>query len=449
MALINTLVSYDSITKPFPDLNTLLGNTSEAAAKVIPDPARANARMAQVKTGLAAMQQSQGKFPKVMHTPRDSTAALLQSHVAQNAVRQNKVESFVLKGLEHVLEAFDVKFSSQDWFGWMLSFFTWIEGIDPAAFLAAPGEPAAIPNDFSMAVIGDWGTGLYGAPYCASSIRNDPDGYNLLLHLGDIYYSGLPDEVTDRFVDLWPFESTAISRSLNGNHEMYTGGHAYFEDLLPKLNQSSSYFAFQNDFWTLAALDTAYTQPLGGQEGNLNQQQADWLNKIVAGGRLAEQDRGGRRRPQARALQPPPALLPARREPGTHAGQMAPAAPRCPEDFRLVLGPRASLGVVRPAPRLRPSRPLRRPRRISRSARRSQRRHPLRRSRIPMEKTRRRPEQSRRAGPRHAQPLHPRIRAAVHASWLHAPGFQRRPAQRIRPCPRRRHHLLARSRVSA
>lgn len=283
MALINTLVSYDSITKPFPDVNTLLGTTRQAAGKVIADPARADARVAQVKTGLAAMQQAQGKFPKVMHTPRDSTAALLQSHVAQNAVRENKVESFIMKGLEHILQAFDVKFSSQDWLGWMLSFFTWIEDIDPATFLIAPDEPAAIPNDFSMAVIGDWGTGLYGAPFCAQSIKNDPDGYSLLLHLGDIYYSGLPDEVTDRFIDLWPFESTAISRSLNGNHEMYTGGHAYFEELLPKLGQTSSYFAFQNDFWTLVALDTAYTQPFGGQEGNLNQQQVDWLNKIVAG----------------------------------------------------------------------------------------------------------------------------------------------------------------------
>ena len=281
MALINTIVSYDSITKPFPDVNTLLAKTSQAANKVIPDPNRANARVGQVKTGLAAMQDAQGKFPKVMHTPRDTTAALLQSHVARNAVEQNKVESFILKGLERVLEAFAVKFSSQDWLGWMLSFFTWIEGIDPAAFPAADA-PTPIPNDFSMAVIGDWGTGMYGAPFCASSIRSDPDGYNLLLHLGDIYYSGLDDEVSDRFLDLWPFESTAISRSLNGNHEMYTGGHAYFEDLLPKLDQSSSYFAFQNDFWTLVGLDTAYTQPFGGQEGNLNQQQVDWLNKIVA-----------------------------------------------------------------------------------------------------------------------------------------------------------------------
>ena len=282
MPLANTLVSYDRLVKPFADVNALLGKTRQAAGKVIADPARADARVAQVKTGLAALQQAQGRFPRVMHTPRDTTAALLQAHVAVNAVRENKVESFLLRGLESILEAFDVKFSADDWLGWMLSFFTWVEALDPAKFLSAPADPAPIPNDYSVAVIGDWGTGLYGAPHCAQSIKNDPDGYSLLLHLGDIYYSGLPDEVTDRFLGLWPFSSTAVSRSLNGNHEMYTGGHAYFEELLPKLGQTSSYFAFQNDFWTLAALDTAYTQPFGGQEGNLNHEQVDWLTRLVA-----------------------------------------------------------------------------------------------------------------------------------------------------------------------
>jgi len=282
VALNNTLVSYRNVTKPFPDVQTLLGKTREAAGKVIPNASQADARVSQVAVGLAAMQREQGKFPRVMHTPRDPTASLLQSHIAANAVRENKVESFVMKGIAHVLEAFDVKFSSSDWLGWMLSFFTWIEDIDPAVFLTAPEEPAAIPNNFNMAVIGDWGTGLYGAPFCSQSIQNDPDGYDLLLHLGDIYYSGLPDEVTDRFLDLWPKVPKAINRSLNGNHEMYTGGHAYFEELLPKFGQTSSYFAFQNDFWILAALDSAYSQPFGGQEGNLNQQQVDWLNRIVA-----------------------------------------------------------------------------------------------------------------------------------------------------------------------
>jgi 3',5'-cyclic AMP phosphodiesterase CpdA len=56
----------------------------------------------------------------------------------------------------------------------------------------------------------------------------------------------------------------------------------YFEYLLPQLNQASSYFAFQNDYWTLIALGSAYNQDIGGQEGNLDQQQIDWVNAIVA-----------------------------------------------------------------------------------------------------------------------------------------------------------------------
>jgi hypothetical protein len=282
MSIGKTLVSYRNITKPFPDTQKQLAQARVAAGKVIADPAKADARVAQLATGFNGLREAQGQFPRVMHTPRDASAALLQTHLARKANQENKLESFILKGIETVLEAFDVQFSSSDWLGWMASFFTWIEDIVPAKFPAAPAAPAAVANDFSMAVIGDWGTGLYGAPYCAQSIQADPDGYNLLLHLGDVYYSGLDDEIKERFLPFWPKVPGAMSRTLNGNHEMYTGGHGYFELLLPELQQTSSYFAFQNDHWVLVCLDTAYTQPFGGQEGDLNQQQVDWLRKIAA-----------------------------------------------------------------------------------------------------------------------------------------------------------------------
>jgi len=277
-----TLVSYKSLTQPFKDTQTLLAKTQDAARKVIADPKRADSRVGEVANGLPELQIAQGNHPQVMHTPRNTTAALLQSHVALQAVRENKIEPFILRGVHSILEAFEVKFSSSDWLGWMASFFTWIENIDPAACPAAPAEAASIPNRFRVAILGDWGTGLYGAPICAASIKADPDGYDLLLHLGDVYYSGLDDEIEDRFFKFWPTVPGAISRSLNGNHEMYTGGHGYFGTLLPKLNQTSSYFALQNDFWTLVALDTGYNQPFGGQEGDLFQAQVDWLGKIIA-----------------------------------------------------------------------------------------------------------------------------------------------------------------------
>lgn len=278
-----TIVSYDNIIRPFPDIQTLLGTAREAAGKVIADPARADTRVVQLSAALNDLQASQ-KNSRVMNTPRNPMAAQLQTHLAQKAQQENKLESFILRSVDFVLESFEIRFGKADWLGYMLTFFTWIEDLVPATCPKPASSAAApIPNKYRIAVIGDWGTGMYGAPVCAASIRDDSDGYDLVLHLGDVYYSGLPDEVEDRFEKFWPQPAGAIGRSLNGNHEMYTGGHGYFETLLPYLNQGSSYFAFQNDFWTLVMLDTSYNQPFGGQEGDLFPAQMDWLDGIIQG----------------------------------------------------------------------------------------------------------------------------------------------------------------------
>ncbi len=281
MPLLNTLVSYRSLTQPFPDTQTLLSQTRAAAGQVIADSAAADARVSQLAAGLAMLRTEQGAFHQVMHTPRNAAMSLLQTHIAQNAVTENKLESFLLRGLEFVFEGFEVRFSSADWFRWMLSFFTWIEAIDKEPLPSAPAEAAPIDDNFTVALFGDWGTGLYGAPVCAQSIQNEGD-YDLLLHLGDVYYSGRDEEVSARFQKFWPNLPDALGRSLNGNHEMYTGGHGYFRELLPGLNQTSSYFAFQNANWTLVALDTAYDQPFDGQTGRVLQPQIDWLRNILA-----------------------------------------------------------------------------------------------------------------------------------------------------------------------
>jgi 3',5'-cyclic AMP phosphodiesterase CpdA len=128
---------------------------------------------------------------------------------------------------------------------------------------------------------GRHGTGLYGAPACQQSIQNGADRYSLLLHLGDVYYySATPDEVEQRFFRFWP-NKAPINRTMNGNHEMVTGGHSYFETMLPRIDQKASYFAMQNDNWLLVVLDTEYFESFGGQEGNLDNAQIAWLRPIV------------------------------------------------------------------------------------------------------------------------------------------------------------------------
>jgi hypothetical protein len=126
-------------------------------------------------------------------------------------------------------------------------------------------------------MMGDWGTGLYGAPVCADTIGKDPKGCGLLLHLGDVYYSGTEKEVAERFLALWPQVPGATSRALNSNHEMYTGGHAYFNQTLHQFGQASSCFAWRNDHWLLVGLDSAYL------DHDLGMGQAEWLEGLVAG----------------------------------------------------------------------------------------------------------------------------------------------------------------------
>lgn len=212
--------------------------------------------------------EAEQKHTGVFTAPDDRFTSLLQSQLAENALLAGNVEPGAV-GLE-------AKFDERDILGWARSLLTWVKGWDPHDWQMAPPTPDSLPNNVRVAILGDWGTGLYGAPICAQSIEKDAKDYGLLLHLGDVYYSGGDKEVKDRFLDLWPRKPNAINRACNSNHEMYTGGYAYFDQTLAKFNQSASYFALQNDHWLLVGLDSAY------KEWELVNEQAGWLNTLIA-----------------------------------------------------------------------------------------------------------------------------------------------------------------------
>lgn len=207
--------------------------------------------------------------PGVLVSPDDRFTSLLQSHVANESLKAGKVDPAKAGGLE-------AKFDEQDILGWAKSLFTWVQKLKPHKWVEAPATPDPIPNSLRVAILGDWGTGLYGAPVCAKSIQNDPKDYGLLLHLGDVYYSGTDGEIADRFLQYWPNKPKAISRACNSNHEMYTGGRAYFRRTLKQFGQPASYFALQNDNWLLVGLDSAYV------EGELAGDQVAWLKNLLA-----------------------------------------------------------------------------------------------------------------------------------------------------------------------
>jgi hypothetical protein len=47
--------------------------------------------------------------------------------------------------------------------------------------------------------------------------------------LATVYYSGTTSEIDDRFIAFWPNVTGAENRACNSNHEMYSGGHGYFD----------------------------------------------------------------------------------------------------------------------------------------------------------------------------------------------------------------------------
>lgn len=128
-----------------------------------------------------------------------------------------------------------------------------------------------LPQQATIALVSDWGGGNESARSVAAQIKARQP--NFVIHLGDIYYAGTDHEVRTRFLDLWDFNSSALKQTfaLNGNHEMYSGGHAYFK-MLKKLGQPASYFRLGNEHWRLIGLDTAYV------DHDLNKEQVQWLD---------------------------------------------------------------------------------------------------------------------------------------------------------------------------
>ena len=121
-----------------------------------------------------------------------------------------------------------------------------------------------------VSIAGDWASGTDEAAAVAAAIASwNP---HFTIHLGDVYYVGDEAEVRATFLGertsfyqptQWPRGSVGTF-ALNGNHEMYARGTAYFDVLLPRLGfpsgapQRASFFCLENQHWRIIALDTGY-----------------------------------------------------------------------------------------------------------------------------------------------------------------------------------------------
>lgn len=209
--------------------------------------------------------------PEVFVALQDRDASVLQSRIAELRASGQPLPA---GGLE---AKFGEGITGGDIWGWVKSVFDHVSPANWHAIVRPPDSAAGTLADSGrIAVVGDWGTNLYGAPVSAASIARI-GGYEMLMHLGDVYYSGTEAEVQERFLQVWPRTAGKVNRALNGNHEMYSGGHAYFDRVLPSFGQDASYFAVQNSDWVLVGLDTAHT------DHDLDAEQVAWLRAVAQG----------------------------------------------------------------------------------------------------------------------------------------------------------------------
>jgi predicted phosphodiesterase len=248
--------------------------------------------------GVAPDEQTGERAVKTSYAPRNAGIALFQS--AMDAYLKQTEISSVRAGRPHAmggvgggdpLQAFHRKGKSGPAAADIFAQFgtldpRWVEVVIEVAKVKFKGKHAFIahqsttdfrfpmPEKATVAVVGDWGGGNQAAQQVAKQIRDiDPDH---VIHLGDTYYAGTPDEVRDRFLKYWPgVKDAGKSFALNSNHEMYSGGYGYFDVTLPKFKQKASYFSLANDNWQFIGLDTGY------DEHQLHDPQLDWLRAQI------------------------------------------------------------------------------------------------------------------------------------------------------------------------
>jgi hypothetical protein len=284
MSTKNLVVPYTRLQEAFhKDPSQLADAVYKSADNAAKGDAVERARLiAAWNEAVAALQKAdQGG---VMSTAQNSIASRLQTLIASKAAEAGKVtpdqgDHIVLtpEG-DHSFtpSVMEVKFDNEDLVGWLGMAWKLVFKPDKASWINPSLTPEPIAEDARIAVIADWATGLYGAPAISKSIVA-LDRCDLVLHLGDTYYSGADDEVGERLVGDWPVRGGGtVNRSLNGNHEMYSGGQGYFKALGTFFKQPASCFAMQNSKWILACLDTAYI------DFDMDQTQVAWLKSIVA-----------------------------------------------------------------------------------------------------------------------------------------------------------------------
>jgi 3',5'-cyclic AMP phosphodiesterase CpdA len=295
-------------TGPMPDIDTVpiryatdrrkLRQAEAEVRKRLSPEHRKVARQLTSWSNLLALRARRGKGSPDVFMPRDPYLGLVQNALERRmkclqpsdppAAEPDDRQAADGTSLDLGDQLFS-RFGPDD-FGWMSTLveagLTALKG-DKHEFGKTPTE-YELPERARFVLLADWGTGTPRALEIADKARQrleaagDRDCH--LIHLGDVYYCGLPDEYRSRFLDCWPArvedgsKPSVKSWNLNGNHDMFSGGGGYFEAISrPPFAQQAgtSCFRLWNDHWQFIALDTAYA------DNDLHDEQLPWLEKWV------------------------------------------------------------------------------------------------------------------------------------------------------------------------
>lgn len=127
-----------------------------------------------------------------------------------------------------------------------------------------------LPSNARVGILGDWGTSMDDAKQLMISMM--AEGVDLIIHLGDIYYSGTKKECGSFVACVNDAMTTAgyvvPFLAIPGNHEYYAWGEGFYNVVLPQLNarpnancqQEASYFCLrtQDQNWQFLAMDTGH-----------------------------------------------------------------------------------------------------------------------------------------------------------------------------------------------
>jgi hypothetical protein len=247
--------------------------------------------------------------------PCDPHLSIIQSALEESYRAVNAVDDTARRGLAGAVDPITNASLKEDWipsqqssflrqteesdlFGWTLSFAVAraISTLRRRPVFPTISEPVPLENKARLILVGDWASGAPRAAKVADQIKKQlahPDAAGCdrhVIHLGDVYYAGRGFEYGTQMSDPWPVDhadaATIGSWSLPGNHDMFAGGHGFFEflnhDTRFRRQRGCSYFALENEDWLVLGLDSAYTlEGLKGDVGALAPPQADWVAKQI------------------------------------------------------------------------------------------------------------------------------------------------------------------------